>query len=44
MIQSIMIGFLAYEVIKLHRKVDRNEKIVGNLKISDLDEEFWEGN
>ncbi len=42
MINSIMIGFLAYEVISLRKKVDRNEKIVGNLKISDLDEEFWE--
>lgn len=42
MINSIMIGFLVYEVISLKRKVNRNEKIVGNLKISDLDEYFWD--
>lgn len=42
MINSILIGFLAFEVMSLRKKVDKNEKIVGHLKISDLDEEFWE--
>lgn len=42
MINSIMIGLLAYEVISLRKKVNRNEKIVGNLKVSDFDEKFWD--
>lgn len=42
LINSILIGFLTFEVMSLRKKVDKNEKIVGNLKISDLDEEFWD--
>lgn len=42
MINLILIGLLSYDVYRLNKKVDRNSKIVGNLKIDDLDEEFWE--
>ena len=42
MINSILIGFLAIEVMSLRKKVYRNEKIVGNLKVSDFDEKFWD--
>lgn len=42
MFNSILIGFLAFEVMSLRKKVDKNEKIVGNLKVSDFDEKFWD--
>ena len=42
MVNLILIGLLAYDVFNLHKKVDKNSKVVGNLKIDDLDDEFWE--
>ena len=41
MLNFILIGLLTYDVYKLNKKVDRNSKVVGNLKIDDLDDEFW---
>lgn len=38
----LLISFLGYNIYKLNSKIDRNSKIIGSLKISDLDEEFWE--
>lgn len=42
MINFILIAVLACYVYQLRKKVDRQETIVGNLKISDLDENFWQ--
>jgi len=42
MLNTFMIGGLLYLYLRLEKKVDRNSKIVGSLKIDDLDEEFWD--
>ena len=42
MINLLLISILTYKVYELNKKVDKNSKIVGNLKIDDLDEEFWD--
>lgn len=38
----VCLGVLTCSILSLNKKVEKNSKIVGNLKISDLDEEFWE--
>ena len=35
------LGALVFSILSLNKKVDRNSKIVGNLKVSDFDEDFW---
>lgn len=42
MINFGLICLLGYELYKTNVKLNKNSKIVGNLKIDDLDEEFWE--
>lgn len=37
---AISLG-VSYQLLKLERKVDHNSKIVGNIKINDLDDDFW---
>lgn len=41
MFNFILITILGCYVYQLRKKVDKQEIIVGNLKISDLDETFW---
>ena len=41
MINFILISILSCYVYQLRKKVDKQETIVGNLKISDLDNDFW---
>lgn len=41
-INFLLICTLGYSVYKINDKIEKNNKIIGNLKISDLDEDFWD--
>lgn len=41
MVNFLLIGILSYEVYNLKKIVDKQTTIVGNLKLNDLDDDFW---